>query len=137
VEEIAEFKKEWEKKGAIGDAGGDCMMGGLGGLGGGAYVMWENFTTWDPHDKDSVEGAFEFFEECDKFAKQRKWAKGMERGNALCRGSDGREFPKEKREQVLSQSPQAHVFRYQQKIREAFNPNNLGDAHYTTLETQK
>ena len=135
VEDIAEFKKEWEEKGAIGQAGGDCMMGGLGGLGGGAYVMWENFTTWDPHDKESVEGTFDFFEGCDEYAKQRKWSKGMERGNALCRGADGKEFPKGKREQILSQSPQAHVLRYQNKIKEVFNPNDLGDAHYMTLES--
>ena len=137
VEEIAAFKKEWERKGAIAATGGDCMMGGLGGAGGGAFVMWENFTTWDPHSKESVEGTFDFFEACDKLAKERKWSKGMERGNALCRGSDGKEFPKDKRDAILSSSPQAHVFRYQQKIREAFNPNDLGDAHYTTLETPK
>ena len=58
--------------------------------------MWENFTTWDPHSKESVEGTFDFFEACDKLAKERKWSKGMERGNALCRGSDGKEFPKDK-----------------------------------------
>ena len=134
VEKITEFKKEWEKKGAVVAAGGDAMMGGLGGLGGGAYVMWENFTCWDPHDKSSVEGTFEFFENTDKLAKENKWGVGMERANALCRGADGKEFPKEKRKQILSNSPQAHVLRYQQKIREVFNPNNLGDAHYVTLE---
>jgi glycolate oxidase len=135
IEEIGEFKKEWENKGMIVQAGGDCAMGGLGGLGGGAYVMWENFTCWDPHDKESVEGAFEFFENTDKYAQQRKWGKGMERGNQLCRGSDGKEFPKQQREQILAKSPQAHVLRYQNKIKEAFNPNDLGDAHYMTLES--
>ena len=137
VEETSEFKKMWEKKGAIVEAGGDCTMGGLGGMGGGAYVMWENFTCWDPHDKDSVEGTFEFFENSDKFAKERKLGPGMERGNALCRGRDGREFPKEQREKIYASSPQAHVLRYQQKIKEAFNPNDLGDAYYSTLEAKK
>jgi hypothetical protein len=31
-------------------------------------------------------------------------------------------------------SPQPHVFRYQTRIREAFNPNDLGDQYYETLE---
>lgn len=95
--------------------------------------MWENFTCWDPYDKSSVEGTFEFFENTDKLAKENKWGTGMERGNALCRGADGKEFPKEKREQILAASPTAFVLRYQQKIREIFNPNDLGDAHYITL----
>jgi FAD/FMN-containing dehydrogenase len=133
VEETSEFKKIWEEKGAIVRAGGDCTMGGLGGLGGGAYIMWENFTCWDPHDKDSVEGTFQFFEATDRFARKRNLGLGMERTNALCRGSDGKEVPKEVRDRVYAASPQAHVFHYQQKIREAFNPNDLGDSYYVTL----
>jgi hypothetical protein len=57
----------------------------------------------------------------------------MERQNALCRGRDGKEVPREQRETANAASPQAHVFRYQQKIREAFNPNDLGDSYYVTL----
>ena len=109
-------------------------MGGVGGLGGGAFVMWENFTCWDPHDKESVEGTFEFFEVCDQLAKKMNLGVGMERLNALCRGSDGKEVPKERREIANAVSPIAHALRYQQKIREAFNPNDLGDAYYVTLE---
>jgi hypothetical protein len=30
--------------------------------------------------------------------------------------------------------PQPAIFRYQHKVREAFNPNDLGDAYYETLE---
>lgn len=137
VEEVTDFKRDWEKKGAIAATGGDCMMGGLGGMGGGAYVMWENFTTWDPYSKESVDGTFEFFENCDKFARERKWSTGMERSNALVRGSDGKEVPMEKREQAYSHAPISAAFRYQQKIKEVFNPNNLGDPHYLTLEAKE
>jgi glycolate oxidase len=135
VEETSELKMVWERKGSIVEAGGDCTMGGVGGLGGGAYVMWENFTCWDPHDKDSVEGTFEFFENSDRFAKGKKLGVGMERTNALCRGSNGKEVPKERREIAYAASPSATALRYQQKIREAFNPNDLGDAYYVTLES--
>jgi hypothetical protein len=137
VEEITDFKKKWEDKGAIVAAGGDCMMGGLGGMGGGAYVMWENFTCWDPHDKFSTEGTFEFFANSSKMGVERGWGPGMERVNQLCRGPDGKEFPKEQREKIYAASPTAFVFRYQQKFKEAFNPNDLGDAHYMTLEAKK
>jgi hypothetical protein len=34
TEEAAQFKKEWEKRGAVVEAGGDCMMGPIGGQGG-------------------------------------------------------------------------------------------------------
>jgi hypothetical protein len=30
--------------------------------------------------------------------------------------------------------PLAHVYRYQRKIKEAFDPNDLGDTYYRTLE---
>ncbi len=133
VELAGDFKRAWEEKGAIAKTGGDCTMGGLGGMGGGAYVMWENFTTWDPHEKASVDGAYEFFEACDKFAREHHWATGMERSNALVRGSDGKAFPREKREEAFSHAPIALALQYQQKIRETFNPNDLGDPHYLTL----
>ena len=133
VEETSEFKKTWEEKGAIVRAGGDCTMGGVGGLGGGAYIMWENFTCWDPHDRDSVEGTFEFFEGTDQFAREKNLGLGMERTCVLCRGRDGKEVPREVRDRLYAASPHAHVFRYQRKIREAFNPNDLGDSYYVTL----
>jgi len=134
VEEIGEFKKMWEKKGAIVDAGGDCMIGGIGGIGGGGLCMWENFTHFDPDDKASVEGTFDFFEASFKFGLERKFGSGMERGNVVARGYDGKTTPKEARERVLLSAPQPAVFRYQRKIKEAFDPNNLGDAYYVTLE---
>ena len=99
--------------------------------------MWENFTCGDPNSKESVEGTYEFFENSHKFGQQRGFPMGMERANSLCRGSDGKEFPKEKREEILAKSPTAHVLRYQQKIREAFNPNDLGEAHDMTVELKK
>ena len=58
----------------------------------------------------------------------------MERTNAVSRGPDGRATLKEERERILSSAPQPAVFRYQRKIKEAFNPNDLGDSYYLTLE---
>ena len=133
VEDAAAFKKEWEKKGTTVDAGGDCMMGGIATLGGGATIVWENFTCWDPHDRESTDGAYEFFDASSDYGVEKHWGSGMERGNIASRGDDGYETPREVRERILSASPQPEVYHYQRKIREAFNPNNLGDAYYLTL----
>lgn len=96
--------------------------------------MWENFTHFDPADKESVEGTCEFFDACFKYGLEKGMGPGMERSNALSRGADGRATPKEVRERALAGSPKPAVFRYQRKIREAFNPNNLGDEYYLTLD---
>jgi hypothetical protein len=133
VEEAAALKSEWEKKGQIVQAGGDCMMGGIATIGGGATVVWENFTCFDPYNKESTEGTFDFFEATSKHGIQRKWGSGMERSNAASRGADGRAIPKEVRDKMLGSSKQAQVFRYQSRIREIFDPNYLGDEYYQTL----
>jgi glycolate oxidase len=132
----SELKSKWEKKGAIVEAGGDCGMGGLGGVGGGGATGLENFTHFDPYNKQSTEGAYEYFDAAAQLAVEMKMGPGIERLNSLCRGADGKEFPKEKRDQVLLANRQPAVFRYQHKIREAFNPNDLGDAYYFTLDDQ-
>jgi hypothetical protein len=102
-------------------------------MGGGAYVMWENFTCWDPASEKSTRGTFDFFEASGKFGQEHGWGAGMERANQYARGADGKEFPKEKREEIFAKGPSAQVMRYQYKIKQAFNPNDLGDAHYMYL----
>jgi hypothetical protein len=134
AEEAAEFKKVWEKRGAVVEAGGDCMMGPIGGQGGGGTCLWENFTCFDPHDKESVEGTLEFFDACTELGLERGWGVGMEKWNSQARGPDGRTTPKEERDRIHLAAPQPSVFRYQHKVRQAFNPNDLGDAYYETLE---
>jgi hypothetical protein len=130
----SELKKQWEKKGAMVEAGGDCGMGGLGGIGGGGMSGLENFVHFDPYSKESTEGAFDYFEAAMKLGQEMKIGGGIESTNVLCRGSDGKEYPKEKRDKALSSNRQSCTFIYAQKIREAINPNDLGDAYYLTLE---
>jgi hypothetical protein len=134
AEEAAEFKKEWEKQGAVVGAGGDCMMGPIGGQGGGGTCLWENFTCFDPYDQESVEGTLEFFDACTEFGLERGWGVGMEKWNAQARGPDGKTTPKEERDRMHLSAPQPSMFRYQHKVREVLNPNDLGDAYYETLE---
>jgi len=132
VEEATTFKKEWEKKGNIVASGGDCMMGGVGGMGGGGLAMWENFAHFDPHNKESTEGTLEFFDATSAYGLSRGWGPGMEKMNAYARHTTGRTTPYEIRKKYLS-GGQAQGSRYQRKIKEVFNPNDLGDAYYKTL----
>jgi hypothetical protein len=134
VEEAGEFKAQWEKKGNIVAAGGDCMMGGIGSIGGGGSVMWENFTHFDPYDKQSTEGTLEFFGAATKYGMEKGWGPGMEKQNDSARWTDGKTTPKEIRDKMLLSSAQPSAFRYQRRIKETFDPNDLGDAYYRTLD---
>jgi glycolate oxidase len=134
VEEVTSFKAAWENKGNIVAAGGDAMMGGIGGMGGGGMTLWENFTHFDPHDKASTEGTLEFFDAATKYGMEMGWGPGMEKMNVYARGADGKTTPKEVRDRIFLSSAQPAVFRYQRKIKETFNPNDLGDAYYRTLD---
>jgi hypothetical protein len=134
VEQVRDFKVDWEEKGNIVASGGDAMMGGIGGMGGGGMTMWENFTHFDPHNKESTEGTLEFFNAAAKFGMEKGWGPGMEKMNEYARWSDGRTTPKEVRDRIFLASAQPQAFRYQRKIRETFNPNDLGDAYYRTLD---
>jgi glycolate oxidase len=139
VEEATAFKKEWEKKDTFMVAqGGDAMMGQIAGnMGGGGGVAWENFTCFDPHDKESTEGTWKFFEASSAYGVKRGWGRGMERAQAVARGGDGRATPKEERKRIFFSSPQPSAFHYQWKVKQAFDPNNLGDEYYQTLDSLK
>lgn len=134
AEEAGQFKLEWENTGQIVQAGGDCMMGPIGGQGGGGTGLWENFTCFDPHDKASTEGTLAFFQAASDYGIKRGWGVGMEAWNSVARGSDGFNTPKAERDRMHLGAPQPDVFRYQAAVRRALNPNDLGDAYYETLE---
>jgi hypothetical protein len=134
IEEVAEFKREWEKKGNIVAAGGDCTMGGIGAVGGGGATVWENFAHFDPHDRASTEGTLEFFNATSRYGIERGWGPGMEKQNDSARWTDGRTTPKDIRDKLLMAQGQPCVFRYQRRIKETFDPNDLGNAYYRTLD---
>ena len=88
----------------------------------------------DVNDMQKEIGTLEFFDACTAYGIEKGWGVGMEKWNAVARGPDGRTTPKEERDRIHQSSPQPSVFRYQHKVREAFNPNDLGDAYYETLD---
>ena len=109
-------------------------MGGIGVMGGGGAAVWENFTHFDPYDKESTEGTLEFFNATSKYGVERGWGPGMEKQNDYARWTDGKTTPIEIREKLLKSQGQPRVFHYQQRIKETFDPNDLGDSYYRTLK---
>ena len=138
MEEAAALKKEWENKTtAFAATGGDSEMGSLSMLGGGGTLMWEFFTCFDPYEKESVEGSCEFIDDTQRWMFEKGIGLDMGRMNSDLRGVDGYDMPQEIQDQIYSNAPQPHVFSYQWKIRELFNPNHLGGSYYRTLNPEK
>ena len=135
VEKAAEFKRQWElKHDSIVRAGGDSAMLSISGMGGGGGSGWEFFTCFDSHDKESVDGARAFHEATKKFSIESGMGPCMGAQCGDARDPEGYAVAQEVQEEALVRSAQPHVFQYQWKIREAFNPNHLGDKYYRTLK---
>jgi hypothetical protein len=136
VAEAAEFKRKWEDEhDTIAKVGGDsmmCMAQGMVG-GGGGCINWECFVHFDPYDEKSTRGACEFFDACARKSKESNWGPDMGRGNAMSRGSDGYHLPKEEHEKMLS-AGNPLPFNYQWKLKQVFNPNDLGDQYWLSVE---
>jgi hypothetical protein len=134
VEIAGDFKRKWEQEhDAFVAAGGDCMMGGMGGIGGGGITAWENFTHFDSHSPRSVAETHDFFDATSNFGRENG-LNNMERMYAISRRDDGYGQPKEAQERMAAANPQPMAFQYQWKIRLFLDPNHLGDAYYVTLE---
>ena len=137
VEQATSFKREWEKKGNFVAAGGDGMMGGIGGMGGGGHTLWENFTHFDPASKESTEGTYEFFDATHQYGVEHGLGFSLERSMSFARGADGMATSYEEKEKWLAGANQSFLFQYQRKIKEALDPNDLGDQNYRWLKPSK
>jgi hypothetical protein len=136
VETAAQFKLKWEREhDAIVEAGGDCMMGGMANIGGGGITGWENFTNFDPASKESSEGTRAFFDATYEHGLKMGFGAGMEKENAMMRGPDGFSLTQEEQDRMVSGA--GLRYNYQWKIREALNPNHLGDTYYVTLQPKQ
>ena len=135
VEKAADFKLQWENNHTgIVSAGGDSAMLSISTAGGGGGAGWEFFTCFDSHDPDSVECAREFHYNTNKFGLENGWGPDMGVQHTDARDPDGYSVPAEVQEAGLIHTLQPQAFEYQWKIREAFNPNHLGDSYYRTLQ---
>jgi len=118
-----------QQKGLIANTGADSMMAAVSGLGGGGDCTFEQFCHFDPHDKESVKGALAYYADAARAARER----GMHGGLEDCY----REITKEELEESRHVAPQPAIYTYQRKIKEALDPNDIGDGSYIAKEEVK
>jgi len=126
MEELREQKRKFGKQGGIVDDGGDAGMGGISTTGGGAYHGFENFILYDPSDAESVEAA----RACNADA-------GHVTAEAGPGGYNFFFIEKERLQALLAEQARPAIFRWQRKIKEAFDPNEVGDGSYLYLGEQE
>ncbi len=130
IDKVKAFKQEWDKKGMMVADGGDSSMGSVGVIGGGGGFGWEVHACFDSHSKESVEGTLEFFDAMAKFMKENRLGPEKSKHMEPMRQSDGRATPQEARNKMFGATPFPIVYKYQKKVKDAFDPYDLGDVFY-------
>jgi glycolate oxidase len=124
---IAQHATErYQAKGLLVDCGSDSMMGALGSIGGGGQCGLEQFGFYDVADNKSTAAAIEWMKHCIREEAKHNIPPGKE-GMFLAVGKTDEEF-----QQDLAKQPAIHT--WQRKIKQAVDPNNLGDRMYPTLD---
>jgi glycolate oxidase len=123
MEMMREQKRKFGQQGGIVDDGGDAGMGGMGSMGGGGYPGFENFILYDPSDTESVEAA----RACYADAGHRAIEIGLGGYSIFF-------IEKEQAQAQLAGMVHPAIFRYQRKIKEALDPNEVGDGSWFYLD---
>jgi len=127
VEVAAELKRRHIAKGGIVDDGGDATMGPVDSDGGGLGCHLTEFLMYDPHDAESVKSAREYMIDSVRVSKGKGWGPGAgARRNPV--------LPDEERQRIFLASEQPAAYRWQRKIKQAFDPNDVGDRGYMYLD---
>lgn len=119
------------KDGKLVQCGGDALMGCGSGLSGGGALGFEQFVSYDPADNESNAAAIKHMEDAVKDAVSIGYPPGKEYIYLQVGWSD------EQIHEGLRKMKQPKVFQYQARIKEIFDPNNIGDRMYTTLPVEK
>jgi glycolate oxidase len=109
------------------ECGGDAMMGCGSTLTGGGYCGLEQFVSYDPADNDSIDACVKHMQDAIEDCKKHNIPFGKE----FLYLQIG--WPDDKVWEGLARMPQQFVLKFQSKIKEAFDPNSLGDRNYQTL----
>jgi hypothetical protein len=109
------------------ECGGDAMMGCGSTLAGGGYFGFEQFFSNDPNDNDSIDACVKHMEDAIADTKEHGIPLGKEYLYLQIGWSD------EKIWNDFAKMPQQFVLNFQRKIKEAFDPNSLGDRNYPWL----
>jgi len=126
--------RRYQKEGLLVDCGTDCMTACGSTIGGGGSFGFEQFSFYDITDKESTDAAIRFMEDCAKAGIEYGFLPGKEAHYLDLR------MTKEERKSNYASSPQpamyaqADMYRWQLKIKQAVDPNDIGDEMYRTLE---
>lgn len=138
MEEATALKRKWELETPyIAATGGDSDMGSICIIGGGGPTGWEFFTFFDGHDKPSIKGTADFFNDTQRWMSEKGLGVDMGHWNQDLRREDGYGFTQEEHDAMYEKLPQPLVTAYQYKVREAINPKHLCGSYYRTLTPSK
>ncbi len=107
--------------------GGDALMGPGSALPGGGHTGLEQFVSYDSADDASIDGCIKHMQDAGKEAIAAGFPPGKEGMYLQVGWTDERVFD------AWAKMPQQFIFNFQRKIKEAFDPNGLGDRNYQYL----
>ncbi len=113
--------------GLLVQCGGDALMGCGSTVAGGGWSGLEQFVSYDPADRESIKAGTKHMEDAITDAISN----GIPPGKEAIYLSLG--YKDEKIWDTLANSQQPIIFHFQRKIKEAFDPNDIGDRNYPTL----
>ncbi len=116
-----------QEGGKLVQCGGDALMGCGSTIGGGGFFGLEQFVSYDPMDDDSIDACIKHMEDAVEDCKKHGIPLGKEFLYLQIGWTDERVWD------ALAKMPQQFVLRFQSKIKEAFDPNSLGDRNYQWL----
>jgi hypothetical protein len=109
------------------ECGGDALMGCGSTIPGGGYTGLEQFVSYDPNDNESIQACITHMENVLPNAA----TVGVPPGKEYIYLQVG--WEEERVWDALAKLPQRFVLDFQRKIKEAFDPNGLGDRNYPWL----
>jgi glycolate oxidase len=113
---------KYQATGLLVQAGGDAMMGPIARMGGGGTFSLEQFTAYDPANKESVEAVVKYILESAELAKDHGFPSGFDEMAALrFKGAVGSQA-------YLENLPDNQRFQWQWKIKHMLDPNDAGEA---------
>jgi FAD/FMN-containing dehydrogenase len=113
--------------GLLVQCGGDAMMGSGSGIPGGGATGLEQFVSYDPTDLESIKAGARHMEDAVKDAAAIGYPPGKEFMYLQMGWTDEQVWD------ALARSQQPLAFRFQRQIKDAFDPNDVGDRMYPTL----
>jgi hypothetical protein len=119
------------KDGLLVQCGGDALMGCGSSIAGGGMTGLEQFVSYDPSDKASTAAGTQHMRDAIKDATSHGYPPGKE----LLYLQVGQED--EEIWEALSKTKQPMIYHFQRKIKEAFDPNDIGDRMYATLPAEE